>query len=172
MTSKDDEHRDGFWRHGDEARGLGSPESLAVRRCGDGAALPQYALTFTFRCSTPHAVVEAVDQRVLEALNAYRAPRADALYRLHARAVGWKERRRVRAPAVCVDHPRLHAKRWSVSRVRIVSHRASTSRLIAAGSGLGRQGLGRRSVVCLSVQTRWYFAGRRGHSWPGGVWMM
>src|SRR5439155_24271150 len=58
-----------------------------------------------FRCSTPHSVFDAVDQRVLETFGSHRAALTDVLGRLDAETVGREELGGAGAPASGLEHP-------------------------------------------------------------------
>ena len=63
----------------------------------------------TFRRATPHAVVDAVRERVLQALGLDAALRADLAGPIDPDAVGGEELRRGERTASCLQHPLLVA---------------------------------------------------------------
>src|SRR5262245_5318088 len=81
---------------------------------GDGdrgldAATAEDAPALTFRRAAPHAVVDAVRQRVLEALGLHGALRADAAGLVDTDAVGREELTGCEGPAASLEHPLLFA---------------------------------------------------------------
>jgi hypothetical protein len=85
------------------------------------------AASLAFGRATPDAVLDPMQQRVLETLDAHFAVLAHALRRLDPRAVGRKELRRSRAAASCPQHPCVLVERF----VR----RRSSRRGLNGGSG-------------------------------------
>src|SRR5204863_5838645 len=90
---------------------------------GDGRLEPaptQDAAAFTLRRAAPDAVVDAVRQRVLEALGLDGALRADAPRLVDAHAVGGKELTRRESATASLEHPILLAViRGSVQVVHV-----------------------------------------------------
>jgi len=86
------------------------PETPAAgpRSSADGgeAALAQDAPTLTLGAATPHTVVDAVGERVLQAFSLHRAVGADAPGPFHADAVGREELARRSSAAQGLLHPR------------------------------------------------------------------
>src|SRR5207237_5186501 len=69
--------------------------------------LTQDATSFALGCAAPYPLLDAMLQRVLEALVLHRAPSADPLSSFDAAAVGGEERPCVRAAATALEHPRV-----------------------------------------------------------------
>jgi hypothetical protein len=69
--------------------------------------LTQDATAFAFGCAAPHALIDAIQQRVLEALALHGTASTDALRGFDAEAVGWEEGSRVRAATLALQHPRV-----------------------------------------------------------------
>src|SRR5579859_4746375 len=65
----------------------------------------QDAPALALRRTSPYAVLDVVEQRVLEAFGPDRAALADVLGRLDTEPVGREELGWARAPATCVQHP-------------------------------------------------------------------
>ena len=103
---------------------------------GDGgldAATAQDATTLTLGRAAPHAVIDAVGQRVLEALGLHRALRADAAGLVDADAVGREELTRCERAAVRVEHPLLLVVIGG--RVQVVNvHPSASARVEWSGS--------------------------------------
>src|SRR5262245_49843644 len=71
------------------------------------AAATKDAATFALRGTAPDAVLDAMLERVFEALGAHGATRAHALGGFDAETVGRKELRGTHTPAARVEHPRV-----------------------------------------------------------------
>ena len=74
---------------------------------GEIATATKDAAPLAFGGTTPHAVLDPVLQRVLEALRLHAAVRADALRRFDTHAVGREELGRLRTSATRLEHPRV-----------------------------------------------------------------
>ena len=85
------------------------PPNEACVLCADPLGMKAHppAPPFAFGSAAPHALVDAVLERVLEALGTNGALDAHALGGLHAAAVGGKELCGVHASALRVQHPHV-----------------------------------------------------------------
>src|SRR4051794_40959494 len=112
---------------------------------GDGgvdAATAEDAPALTLGRAAPHAVVDAVGQRVLEALGLHRALRADAPGLVDADAVGGEELTWCEGSAAGLEHPVLFAVIGR--RVQVVHvHPSASARVEWSGSSCSTVRTGR-----------------------------
>ena len=116
------------------------PGSAPWTRVGAVALDPaaaQDAAPLTLGGSAPHAVVDAVGERVLEALGLHRALRTDLAGPVDADAVGREELRRGQRTAVGLEHPLLFAVIGGRGQVVHAHPQCSVDEAVALSSTVG-----------------------------------